>query len=211
MAQAKTESQSRQKNPRLSGWLRIVRSGAALGVLALGGLWALSCAGPNPESPDPTPPSPVQTSVQTPAGEVAEPTEGSSTSMPPQDYRKATPVPEYQAHMIRGYCAAMYAMRDDGMVDVRELARLDFAAMGAKDAGEYDKELEFNKQAYKLARRLLKDSFAQYLAQGLKDAPPDLQADLQALDGEFQASLGAEDLVSAAAQYHRLLQSVGRP
>lgn len=131
--------------------------------------------------------------------------------MPPQDYRKATPVPEDQAHMIRGYCEAMYAMRDDGMVDVRELARLDFAAMGAKDAGEYDKELEFNKQAYKLARRLLKDSFAQYLAQGLKDAPPDLQADLQALDGEFQASLGAEDLVSAAAQYRRLLQSVGRP
>lgn len=108
--------------------------------------------------------------------------------------------------MIQGYCEAMYAMRDDGMVDVRELARLDMAAMGAKDAGQYDKELEFNKQAYKLARRLLKDSFAQYLSQGLKEATPDFRTGLEKLDGEFQASLEAEDLVSAAAQYRRLLQ-----
>ncbi len=108
--------------------------------------------------------------------------------------------------MIQGYCEAMYAMRDDGRVDVRELVRLDTAAMGAKDAGEYDKELEFNKQAYKLARRLLEGSFAQYLSQALKEATPDLRAGLEKLDGEFQASLEAEDLVSAAAQYRRLLQ-----
>lgn len=168
-------------------------------ALVLGGLWMWAAAGSRDQPPFSPP---LQASG---LGEL-EPSSAPSLALPPQDYRSATPVPLEQARMIQGYCEAMYAMRDDGMVDVRELVRLDTAAMGAKDAGEYDKELEFNKQAYKLARRLLKDSFAQYLSQGLEEAPPDLRPGLEKLDGEFQASLEAEDLVSAAAQYRRLLQ-----
>ncbi len=112
--------------------------------------------------------------------------------------------------MIRGYCEAMYALQDEGKVDVRELERLDYAAMGAKDAGEYDKELAFNKQAYTLARRLLKDSFAQYLAKGLQGADPSVQAELKKMDGDFQASLESEDLVSAAAQHRNLRAFLSR-
>jgi len=100
----------------------------------------------------------------------------------------------------------MYALRDDGKVDVQELAHLDAAAMGAKDAGEYDQELEFNKQADNLARRLLKESFAKYLAQGLKKGDPEFQEGLKKLDGDFRASLKSKDLISAAAHYRRLLQ-----
>ena len=183
-----------------------------MGFLLLGGLWALSCTGPNPEPPGPPSPSPVHTPVQAPppTEEAAKPLEGSASSMPPQEYRKVNPEPEYQARMIKAYCEAMYVLRDNGKVDVRELVRFDNAAMGAKDAGEYDKELEFNKQAWKLAYRLLRDSFAQCLAQGLKDASPDIQAGLRALDGEFQASLAARDLSSAATHYYRLLQIVDR-
>lgn len=212
MAQTKTEPQSQQKSPRGCGWLRSLLSGKTLGLLGLGGLWALSCTGPSPESPGPPPPSPVHTPVQAPVPteEVANPLNGSAPSMPPQEYRKVNPEPEYQVRMIKAYCEAMYVLRDGGKADVRELVRLDNAAMGAKDAGEYDKELEFNKQAWQLAYRLLRDSFAQCLAQGLKDAAPDLQADLRALDGEFQASLAARDLSSAATHYHRLLQFVDR-
>ncbi len=110
--------------------------------------------------------------------------------------------------MIKGYCEAMYALRDDGKVDVSELEALDTSAMAAKDSGQYDKELEFNKRAYSIAQGLLQKSFEENMARGMKSASPEIRDVLEENASEFRNSLKTGDIVDAAARYRSLLELV---
>jgi len=126
------------------------------------------------------------------------------SASPPQYSQLGSPFPASQARMVRGYCTAMYALEVGGLVDIHELQALDTAAMRAKDLGDYDNELDLNKQAYRVAHRLLEASFEQNLAR----APANLRPRLEETAREFRRSMKSRDLFDASYRYGRLLDEL---
>ena len=107
--------------------------------------------------------------------------------------------------MIRGYCEAMYALRDEGKVDVKQLVALDDSAMKATDAGDGAKELEFNKRAFELASKLLEESYAENLARAQASASQEERTEIDKITGEFKRCLASGDLYSASRWYRGIL------
>ncbi len=161
-------------------------------------------------SPSPPRSAGVSKSPAAPVGDggltAASPGEPFLSPQPNPQAPKRLPKGLTQAALIRGYCEAMYALRDDGRVDVRALAALDNAAMAAKDAGERDKELDYNVKAFHLASQLLENSFSEKLARARVGASADRYVWLEDITNEFRTCMKSGDLVGAVRGYRELLK-----